>query len=1123
MLSFKGLRRLLCLFCLVFLSVVSLSAIAHAHAYAQDLREASLPELLDPASQAVLDTLASLSALPTPTWRYHAGNLEHGEAPALDDSGWEIAKIPSQLPAETLWLRATYEIPKDLHGYDLTGTQISFRLRIDANGPATQIVYFNGRRVALGTDLEPILLFSDARPGDKVLVAVKILPSEEHKQLHASEQTIQFAANRPNPEDFRQEAVAASALLPALGEGGGETAKKLQSFVQQVNLAELKAAKQEGFDASLRRAQESIMTLRPELQKADIHLTGNAHIDAAWLWPWTETVEVVRQTFGTALQLMNEYPRYTYSQSAAAYDEWVEQKYPQEFNQIKQRNQEGRWEMVGGMWVEPDLNMPDGESQVRQLLIGKRYFQSRFGADVRIGWNPDSFGYNWQLPQIYKRSGVDYFVTQKLAWNETNKLPLKLFWWQSPDGSRVLTYFPHNYVNEIKPVDMAEDYAHAVQNNPGATEMMHLYGIGDHGGGPTRAMLDSGDRWLSPDKAYAQLNFGTAQSFFSTVEKQLDTAHAPVWNYKTLAAGDTKLPQPPAGEWSLPVWNDELYLEFHRGVFTTQATHKRNMRESEEQVLNAEKWSSLAWLSGTPYPAPQLNEAWKKVLFNQFHDLAAGSGIGVIYADAQKDYDMVRFTAEAATNEATSTLASYIDTQSNTKGVPVLIFNPLAWERTDVVDFPVQLPAAASAIEIVDASGKVLPTETVLTNSATHTFSVKALVTGVPSMGYKIVYARPVANTKPASNAGVEVSADGHTLQNQFLRVVIDPKTGCITSLVNKKTNFDAIAAGGCGNLLQAFVDTPKEYDAWNIDADFAKVFTNLDMVDSVQLAEHNALRAVVRVTRHWQASTFVQDIILYSDLPRVDVVNDFDWHERHKLLKVGFPLAASAPQATYEIPYGSIERPTTRNNSVEEAKFEVPALRWADLGDAQNGFSLINESKYGYDTKGNLLRLSLLRSATDPDPEADQGRQRFSYALYPHEGTWKQAGTVRQGYDFNYRLSGMQVSPHAGKLPASFSFLKAEPDNVVMTAMKKTEDGDGLLIRFYEWAGKSGNVTLTLPPDILSATVANLMEKPEGEALTVSGGNQITVPVTAYQIQTVIVRYPAPQQGFLAGLNTAR
>src|ERR1700733_656747 len=1066
MLSAKRLQSLLCLLCLAGLGCLC--------APGQN-QETTLPSLLTPDSQAVLDKLASLSALPAPDWRYHAGDLQHGESPSLDDAGWQAVTTGATLPGEALWMRATIEVPKNLNGYDLTGTQISFRLRVGANGPVTQIVYFNGRRVAMGTDLEPITLFADAKPGDKVLVAVKLLHSEDQKGFRGSEQIIQFAANRPNPEDFRQEAVSASLLLPALGESGSDRSQQLQSIIQNVSLSSLNSSNQAAFDDSLRLAQQGLMTLRPLLQKADIHLTGNAHIDAAWLWPWTETVEVVRQTFGTALQLMDEYPKYTYTQSAAAYDAWVEQKYPPEFEQIQKRVKEGRWEMVGGMWVEPDLNMPDGESQVRQLLIGKRYFQSRFGVDVRIGWNPDSFGYNWQLPQIYKRSGVDYFVTQKMAWNDTNQLPLKLFWWQSPDGSRVLAYFPHDYVNEIDPVDMAKAFAHARQDNPGTTEMMHLYGIGDHGGGPTRAMLDSGDRWLSPDKAYAQLHFGDAQSFFSAVEKEVDTAHAPVWNYKTLAAGDTKLPAPPAGLWSLPVWNDELYFEYHRGVMTSQAAHKRNMRESEEEMLNAEKWSSIAWLSGTPYPAPELNEAWKKVLFNQFHDLAAGSGIGVIYKDAQKDYDMVRFTADAATSQALGAIASYVDTQSRSKGVPVLVFNPLAWGRGGVVDFTVQLPEAAPAIEIVDEAGQVLPSETSLTTAATHTFSVHALVFDVERMGYMLIFARP-ATAQGQMAPGVQVSADGHTLENQFLRLTVDPKTGCITSLVNKKTNFDAIAAGGCGNQLQAFVDTPEDYDAWNIDADFDKVVTNLDMVDSVQLAEHNSLRAVIRVTRHWQAPTFVEDDPLYTSSSRVDVVMDIDWHERHKLLKAAFPLAASSSHATYEIPYGSIERPTTRNNSVEDAKFEVPALRWADLGDEKNGFSLINESKYGYDAKGNVLRLSVLRSPTWPDPEADQGHQHFSYALYPHAGTWKEALTVRQGYDFNYRLAAMQVLPHAGKLPGSFHFLDVDQDNVVVTAIKKTEDGDGLLVRFYEWAGKGGNVTLTLPPGIVSARLAHLM-----------------------------------------------
>src|SRR5664279_2941136 len=272
----------------------------------------------------------------------------------------------------------------------------------------------------------------------------------------------------------------------------------LNGAILAVDLAALDAHDQAKFDASLKAAHAKLEGLKPLLEQATYHLTGNSHIDAAWLWPWTETVDVVKRTFGTALQLMYEYPQYTYTQSAAAYNEWMAEKYPDMNAEIKQRIQEGRWEIVGGMWVEPDLNLPDGESLVRQLLVGKRWYKQNYGVDVRIGWNPDSFGYTWQLPQIYKKSGVDYFVTQKMTWNDTNQLPFRLFWWQSPDGSKVLTYFPTDYVHDnVNPTRISADFAESAQRNPGTTEMLDLYGIGDHGGGPTRDMLDQADHWIA--------------------------------------------------------------------------------------------------------------------------------------------------------------------------------------------------------------------------------------------------------------------------------------------------------------------------------------------------------------------------------------------------------------------------------------------------------------------------------------------------------------------------------------------------------------------------------------------------------------------------------------------------
>jgi alpha-mannosidase len=840
------------------------------------------------------------------------------------------------------------------------------------------------------------------------------------------------------------------------------------------------------------------------LQQTTLHLTGNSHIDAAWLWPWTETVDTVKRTFSTALQLMNEYPDYTFTQSAAQYNSWMAEKYPQVNEEIKRRIQEGRWEIVGGMWVEPDLNMPDGESQVRSLLVGKRWFQKAYGVDVRIGWNPDSFGYNWQLPQIYKRSGIDYFVTQKMMWNDTNQLPFKLFWWESPDGSKVLTYFPHDYANDnLNPVRLSGDLAMAQKLAPGMMEMMDLYGIGDHGGGPTRAILDEGVHWMQAGKVVPKMQFGTAQSYFTGIESRL-AADSPVWDYASIAKGYQPPPVPPEGQVAIPTWKSEMYFEYHRGVMTTQANHKRNMRESEERALNAEKYASLEWLEGKQYPADELTEVWKKITFNDFHDLAAGSGIGTIYKEAQHDFDQVRMATNEISQEALKTLAAEVNTQV-ASGVPVLVFNPLAWERAGIVTVDVQMPSpVAGGVTVLDAANRVAPSKVLESDAKTNSYRLLVAVKDVPSLGYKLLHIVP--GTKPlASN----LHAEGLTLENSALKVTVDRQTGCITSLYDTAAKFETLATGGCGNQLQTFKDLPNKYDAWNIDPGTLDQFIPIMKADSVELVEKGPLRAVIRVTRTWQNSRFVQDITLDAGADQIDVVNDIDWHETHILLKAAFPLAATSDKATYEIPYGSIQRPTTRRNSWEQAQFEVPALRWADLGDGHHGFSLLNESKYGYDGKDNVLRISLLRSPTWPDPEADRGRHRFSYALYPHGGDWKQGLTVRHGYEYNYKLQAMQVEAHTGSLPPEHAYTTVQPQNVVLTALKKAEDSNGLIFRVYEWAGKTGDVEIHVPKGATGATLTNLMEKPEGSALKIEK-DTVTAPIHPYEILTVQVNYPS-------------
>ncbi|MEO6804307.1 MAG: glycoside hydrolase family 38 C-terminal domain-containing protein, partial [Granulicella sp.] len=543
----------------------------------------------------------------------------------------------------------------------------------------------------------------------------------------------------------------------------------------------------------------------------------------------------------------------------------------------------------------------------------------------------------------------------------------------------------------------------------------------------------------------------------------------------------------------------------------------------EEWLLNAEKYSSLAWLGGLPYPGSQLTEAWKKEAFNEFHDVAAGTAIAAAYIDAQKDFDAIHWTANEATGNALKELNSHVNTAAH-PGVPIIVWNTLSWNRTGVVSATVQMPhAEPNGITVLDANNQPVLMQVLSEDKATNTYHLLLKPKSVPSVGYTVFHVVP-GQQKVAS----DLSLHGFVMENSLLRVTLDPKTGCITSLYQKAARFESIVPGECGNMLQAFVDNARSMtqaaidnvrveDAWNIDKDYEKQGTNLTMIDSIQTIEHGPLREIIRVTRSWSKSKFVQDITLYAETPRVDVANDVDWHETHVLLKASFPLTATSPVATYEMPYGTIERPTTRNNSVESARFEVPALRWADMGDNEHGFSLINDSKYGYDAKGNVLRLSLLRAPLYPDPTSDRGRQQFSYSLYPHAGNWKQTDTVLQAYEFNYKLQASQVESHQGNLPATHSLVQLSPNNLVLTAMKKSEDGNSLILRFYEWAGTKTNAQITVPAGASEVVETDLMEHDlkNPVAKVAIHGNQFSLTVDPFSINTVRVSYPGQGDSF--------
>lgn len=1033
-----------------------------------------------------IERLTAMTSLPLTSWRVHPADIPHGEEPSLSDTSWNTiepnatGRSGNSSGLHKDWYRTTFQVPTAVGGRSLNGARLRLALRLSTDGR----VFLNGGLAAQGDGrtLDPILLTGRAAPGQSLQIAIRTPFHNEAGRLLGAHVLVDFP-DQPDPGVLRAEIQTAEAVIAGFPEGHDQRLQQLDKAVHDIDFAALDRNDQAAFTHSLAAADQDMQPINTWMKQFTVRLVGNAHIDMAWLWPWTETVEVVRDTFRTALQLMDEYPNFTYTQSSVRDYEWLRDKYPSEFAEIQKRVKEGRWELVGGMWVEPDLNMPDGESMVRQILVGKRFFQHEFNVDVNVGWNPDTFGYTWQLPQIYRKSGFDTFVTQKLSWNDTTVFPYKLFWWQSPDGSRVLTYFPHGYSGTTEPIGLANDLASYVPSTH-FPEIMQLYGVGDHGGGPTRQELDEAVLLEKPATVFPKAEFSTARAFFDDVEHSLKNDNL-----------------------QLPTWNNELYLENHRGCYTTQSETKKQIRHNEEQLENAEKFSALSFLTTkSEYSNTGFESIWKKVLFDDFHDIMPGSGVGNNYVEAADNLNDASLESGKLLNKSLGNLTANIDTHG--PGVPFVVFNPLSWARTAPVAIEVHTPASTQQLETTDDNGKPLLTQVLSTDAETAHTKLEVMVPDVPSLGYRVIHVHTVEH---AQHLPSSLKVDGLNAENEFFRVKVDPKTGCITSLVDKSTNKETVASGGCGGLFQTFVDIPARQDAWEISFDGKS--WDLKDPESVKLIENGPERAVIEIRNKFQNSDFVRDLVIQPHVPRIDVHTRVNWHEHHILLKVGFPVNVEATKATFEIPFGTIERPTTRNTPAERAMFEVPAERWGDISDSTGGVSLLNASKYGYDAIGNNIRLSLLRSPNMPAPDgrvADQGFHEFTWSLFPHAGTWIKGGTMRQGYELNFPLIAAEAESHAGTWPSSRSFVTIHPGNVILTALKKAEDNNALIFRFYEFEGNGSKVQLELPQPASSASESDLMEKSLHPLELQRGGREVEVPVTPYSITTVEANFAA-------------
>lgn len=797
-------------------------------------------------------------------------------------------------------------------------------------------------------------------------------------------------------------------------------------------------------------------------------LTGHAHIDLAWLWPLPETRRKARRTFASVLELMDRYEDFTFNQSSAQLYAWVEEDTPEIFERIKERVAEGRWEPVGGSWCEPDCQIPSGESFVRQLLHGQRYFMEKFGRRSTVAWLPDAFGFSPGIPQLLRGAGITGFYTAKLKWSETNRFPHDLFEWEGIDGSRVSAHFTYNpgmdYNGDITPFDLLGVWRN-FKGKRNHRESLFSFGWGDGGGGPSEQMLESYAR-LKDFPAMPRLSMTRVDDFYERLPRE-----------------------------KLPRWVGELYLELHRGTLTTQGKVKKLNREAEHRLLEAEAFAAMAWLDGAGYPSGKLDLLWKTLLLNQFHDILPGTSISEVYEEAHRQLAGVVEAAQDIRDRALGSMPG--GSHSGGADEILIVGNASVEPRPLSVILDGGLYPDAD-VEVVDAEGNALPIQEIDGGGVlVHAPDLK-----VPGLGCATLRLRPGArgSHSPESSWRVAANRSGEdaVLENKFLRVAVGPD-GNLRRVYDKEVNREVL--NGRGNQLWAYVDKPREWDAWDVDEDYELEGEEISGLTGLRCVESGPLLAAVRVERRWRDSVVDQTYVLCAGSRRLDIETRIEWREREVLLRALFPLAVRSGTATYETMYGAHERPTHRNTSWDAARFEVSAHRFADLSEPGYGAALLNDGRYGHGARENTLGISLLRSPMYPDPFADEGRHHFTYSLFPHPGDWTEAGVAEEAFALN---SPLVVVPGSSEASGT-GFLSLTGVKLALGSLKRTEDGRCVALRLYEPHGARGRAELRFAREVVRVERANLLEEPGGEALELDGG-VVRLTVRPFEVITLIV-----------------
>jgi alpha-mannosidase len=793
-----------------------------------------------------------------------------------------------------------------------------------------------------------------------------------------------------------------------------------------------------------------------------LHAAGHAHMDVAYLWPIAQIRQKNARTYSNVLRLMDRHPEFHFSHSQPQLYAWTETDFPEIFEGIKSRVAQGRWEILGGMWVEPDANMPGPEALVRQIMLARRYVEDSFGkgAETPVLWLPDTFGFPACLPQLMVQAGLKWFVTNKVNWNQYNQMPASTTYWEGLDGSRVLAQFlttprdvqhlpfPTNYKSDLTAEEVVGTWTRNTVKDR-VHDMLIAYGYGDGGGGPT-------DELIRKAKAYRAMP-GAPQVVPSTVRRFFETLEAK--------------------SEGLPVWRGEFYLEGHRGVLTGQAWIKRANRKAEVLLHDTELAMSLAMLAGQ---APDdLTDAWRRLCTIQFHDILTGTSVPEVFDDARADFDLIQARVDGAL----------------TRAADALMPADAAYLLLDGA----QLPALRYAVlppgaEAVAEAGHALPQQYVDDGVLVELAEATPLST-------RILHPADAAPDVPHGVTATALPDGGAVLENAQVRVTLGPH-GMLTSVQDKRADREVLKDGAWGNKLELFEDRPVSWDAWDIDIFFEDRGEVIAALNSLEIIETGPLRAVVELTRVFRKSRLTQRVILHRGSARIDFDTWVDWHETHLLLKTAFPVSVRAGRAEFDIQWGQIDRPTHRNTTWDAAQFEVPAQKWADLSEGDYGVALLNDCKYGYDVRGDVLRLSLIKSATMPDATADQGAHRFTYALLPHLGNTRVAVRA-EAAALNYPVRVFQGPGQGAPVAADRSALiTCQSNRAVIETIKPAEDGHGVIVRLYEAHATRGPLTLTLNPAISVVESCGLLEdRADPIAMT---DRQITIPLHPYEIVTL-------------------